>query len=89
MCGISGFVDPDKSTSKDKLLDVISRMTDTISHRGPDDSGVWVDKSKGIALGHRRLSIMDVSQSGHQPMETRCGRYIIIFNGEIYNYRAI
>jgi asparagine synthase (glutamine-hydrolysing) len=64
-------------------------MTDAIFHRGPDDAGVWLDESAGIALGHRRLSILDLSSEGHQPMVSACGRYVIAFNGEIYNYRDI
>ena len=64
-------------------------MTDALVHRGPDASGVWVDASCGIALGHRRLSIVDLSPLGMQPMESSSGRYWIVFNGEIYNYRAL
>jgi len=58
-------------------------------HRGPDDRGTWVDAETGIALGHRRLAILDLSPHGHQPMLSHGGRYIIVFNGEIYNYRAL
>lgn len=64
-------------------------MTNTISHRGPDASGAWVDKEVGVALGHRRLSILDLSPHGHQPMASASGRYVIAFNGEIYNHRAL
>lgn len=64
-------------------------MTDAITHRGPDDDGVWVDSTDGIALGHRRLSIVDLSPQGHQPMTSSSGRYVIAFNGEIYNHRAL
>jgi asparagine synthase (glutamine-hydrolysing) len=61
-------------------------MADTIAHRGPDDSGAWVDEDAGIALAFRRLAIVDLSPAGHQPMVSADGRYVIIFNGEIYNY---
>jgi len=64
-------------------------MTDSIAHRGPDDSGAWVDAKSGVALGHRRLSILDLSPQGHQPMTSASGRYVIVFNGEIYNHRAL
>jgi asparagine synthase (glutamine-hydrolysing) len=64
-------------------------MTDALSHRGPDDSGVWVDNDAGVALGHRRLAIVDVSSAGHQPMASMGGRYQIVYNGEIYNHLEI
>jgi len=61
----------------------------TIQHRGPDDAGVWLDEPAGIALGHHRLSIIDLSTAGHQPMMSISGRYVLIFNGEIYNHKDI
>jgi len=64
-------------------------MIDALRHRGPDDSGAWADAEAGIALGHRRLSILDLSPEGHQPMHSACGRYVITFNGEIYNFSAL
>jgi len=64
-------------------------MCNAILHRGPDDSGVWVDAAAQVALGHRRLSIVDLSEHGHQPMVSHCGRYVLAFNGEIYNHRLI
>jgi asparagine synthase (glutamine-hydrolysing) len=64
-------------------------MTAAIRHRGPDDAGCWSDTRIGLALGHRRLSIIDLSPEGHQPMASREGRYIISFNGEIYNFREL
>ena len=64
-------------------------MAERLVHRGPDDAGIWVDETAGIALAHRRLSILDLSAEGHQPMCSACGRYVIVFNGEIYNYLDI
>jgi asparagine synthase (glutamine-hydrolysing) len=64
-------------------------MTSCIAHRGPDDSGTWLDAATGIALGHRRLSVLDLSSEGHQPMASRDGRYVMVYNGEIYNFAAI
>src|SRR5260370_40715124 len=68
---------------------VVARMADQLSHRGPDDSGVWVDRQAGVAFGHRRLSILDLSPDGHQPMHSETGRYVIVFNGEIYNFAEL
>jgi asparagine synthase (glutamine-hydrolysing) len=64
-------------------------MAEALAHRGPDDSGVWVDPAGDVALGHRRLSILDLSPEGHQPMRSACGRYVIAFNGEIYNFQEL
>ncbi len=64
-------------------------MAATLHHRGPDDLGVWVDDQGVIALGHTRLSVLDLSTSGHQPMESTCGRYVLVYNGEIYNHQRI
>ncbi len=65
---------------------VVQQMSQTLLHRGPDDGGIWVDAEAGIALGHRRLSILDLSPEGHQPMHSASSRYVIVFNGEIYNF---
>jgi len=64
-------------------------MTESISHRGPDDSGVWSSREASIAFGQRRLAIIDLSPMGHQPMASAYGRYTITFNGEIYNFREL
>ncbi|MDD5428210.1 MAG: asparagine synthase (glutamine-hydrolyzing) [Candidatus Omnitrophica bacterium] len=89
MCGITGFIDRSAGQKADELEAVVSRMAGTMSHRGPDDKGAWVDVSAGVALGHRRLSIIDLSVEGHQPMASACGRYVIVFNGEIYNFKLL
>lgn len=88
MCGITGFMVPIFDTSSN-LRDVLTRMTNRLSHRGPDDSGVWLDEAAGIGLGHRRLSILDLSPEGRQPMASHCGRFIITYNGEVYNFIEI
>lgn len=85
MCGIAGFVVPLAST-REPAESVLAHMTGAIAHRGPDDRGSWVDGEVGVALGHRRLSILDLSPAGHQPMMSPSGQYVIVFNGEIYNH---
>lgn len=89
MCGLCGFVDRSPARDTPTRLAVLTAMAERIRHRGPDDSGSWQDAEAGIGLGHRRLSVLDLSPEGHQPMRSRCGRYVIAFNGEIYNYREI
>ena len=84
MCGLTGFFSP--TGLVENAAEVARRMADAIIHRGPDDSGVWVDEAAGVALAHRRLSILDLSPAGHQPMASNGGRYVIVFNGEIYNH---
>ena len=87
MCGIAGFWG--SGFSVDEAAEVLRRMTDAIRHRGPDDAGQWLDAEAGIALGHRRLSILDLSPEGHQPMVSASGSYVIVFNGEIYNWQDL
>ncbi|MBR8830403.1 MAG: Asparagine synthetase [glutamine-hydrolyzing] 1 [Chroococcopsis gigantea SAG 12.99] len=86
MCGIVGIWQTSPENSIEDLTSSISQMSATLIHRGPDDGGIWIDETLGIALGHRRLSILDLSPQGHQPMISADGRYIIVFNGEIYNF---
>lgn len=83
MCGLAGFLTTDASAPGSSEA-VATRMALAIQHRGPDDAGAWTDEQAGIALSHRRLSILDLSPAGHQPMHSACGRYVIAFNGEIY-----
>ena len=84
MCGIAGLVDA--SGKVGALGKAASMMASALAHRGPDASGVWVDEAIGIALAHRRLSVLELSAAGDQPMTSACGRYVIVFNGEIYNH---
>src|SRR5439155_1540690 len=84
MCGVTGFLD----TADRQCLDgdaVIVNMMNALTHRGPDASGIWIDAEARIALGHRRLSIVDLSEAGAQPMHSASGRFVISYNGEIYN----
>ena len=83
MCGITGF--SSKKFSKDDL----QKMTSRLSHRGPDAEGFFYDESKGLGLGHRRLSILDLSSAANQPFYSRDGRYVMIYNGEVYNFREV
>ena len=85
MCGFAGIIEPRPLPEWD-LRDPIARMNVTLAHRGPDDQGIWIDAQAGVALGHRRLSILDLSPLGHQPMVSHCGRFVLAFNGEIYNH---
>jgi asparagine synthase (glutamine-hydrolysing) len=85
MCGLTGFLAPGGFDAPSAELSV-RRMADALVHRGPDDAGVWVDGAAGVALGHRRLAILDLSPAGHQPMASACARFVLAFNGEIYNH---
>lgn len=88
MCGIAGFLTSAAETEFEMKM-VVTRMADQLVRRGPDDSGVWVDRQAGVALGHRRLSILDLSPDGHQPMHSGSGRYVMVFNGEVYNFAEL
>lgn len=89
MCGIAGFLDSPPSAGMDCFHSVIERMTKSLTHRGPNDQGLWVDEGAGVGLGHRRLSIIDLTPAGHQPMHSLSNRYVVVFNGEIYNFHEI
>lgn len=88
MCGIAGLWERD-GANVHGLKGRVAGMTETLTHRGPDDSGVWCNEEVGVAFGQRRLSIIDLSPMGHQPMHSGSGRYTIAFNGEIYNFREL
>jgi len=84
MCGLAGFLSTPEALAADSG-EIVREMADAVAHRGPDGHGVWIDKSAGIAFGHRRLSIVDLSPAGDQPMHSSDGRWVIIYNGELYN----
>lgn len=88
MCGIAGFVTSSPRSELDLRVEV-TQMASQLTHRGPDDCGVWADSQAGVGLGHSRLSILDLSAEGHQPMASASGRYMTVFNGEIYNFRSL
>lgn len=88
MCGICGVWSATTSTT-DELIDTARRMAAALAHRGPDSAGIWNAGSDGIALGHRRLSVVDLNTTGQQPMQLTGGRHVLIFNGEIYNHRMM
>ena len=89
MCGIVGFVDSSKASPAEEMRAIVGRMSASLIHRGPDDGGSWADSASGVALGHRRLSILDLTPEGHQPMLAADGRFVIVFNGEIYNFAEL
>ncbi|MGZ3357910.1 MAG: asparagine synthase (glutamine-hydrolyzing) [Xanthobacteraceae bacterium] len=89
MCGIAGMVDWRAATPADALRSIAEAMIETVRHRGPDAGEVWVEAEGGVALGQRRLAIIDLSPGGAQPMHSADRRFVITFNGEIYNYRDI
>ncbi|KIQ97253.1 Asparagine synthetase [glutamine-hydrolyzing] [Lysobacter sp. A03] len=89
MCGIAGAWTPTPRDSAEALAALGTRMGTAIAHRGPDDAGVWTDPASGLVLAHRRLAIVDLSPEGHQPMVSADSRWVIAFNGEIYNHRDL
>lgn len=89
MCGLAGFLNLNGGFRADAARDAALAMAASLRHRGPDDEGVWLDEHAGVALSHRRLAILDLSPQGHQPMVSACGRYVIAFNGEIYNHAEL
>jgi len=87
MCGIAGFIAKDGITGGE--LTALDKMVGALKHRGPDAFGHWINPKKNTVLGHTRLSILDLSENGAQPMTSACGRYTLSFNGEIYNDEEI
>ena len=88
MCGIVGVLSA-RAPGPLALDALLPQLRDTLVHRGPDDAGLWIDAEAGIALGHRRLAIVDLSAQGHQPMASASGRFQVVFNGEIYNHQSL
>lgn len=89
MCGLTGFWRLVVGATECELEGMAFKMAGSLAHRGPDDAGSWADSSEGVALGHRRLAVVDLTPAGHQPMNSPSGRYIIAFNGEIYNHISL
>ncbi len=89
MCGLTGFFEEADNRNPDVMQGIVREMATTLTLRGPDDSGEWVDANAGIALGFRRLAIVDLTPAGHQPMESASGRFMMVFNGEVYNFQEI
>ncbi len=89
MCGICGFLVRGEGFAAAELEPSVARMAETLRHRGPDASGTWVDAEAGVALGHRRLAIVDLTRDGAQPMISACGRFVLAYNGEVYNFREL
>ena len=86
MCGIAGILLKKSDNLNRRILE---KITNSVDHRGPDSFGYWSSNDGRIHLGHRRLSIIDLSNDGDQPMISSCGRYVITFNGEIYNFKKL
>ena len=88
MCGIAGFFSK-KPVTTESLQDFGIRACEALRHRGPDDSGIWSDSESGVVLSNTRLAVIDLSPEGKQPMTSSCGRYVIVFNGEVYNHMEL
>src|SRR5689334_4043138 len=86
MCGIAGILD---NSGNLPLEEVVRSMTSSLVHRGPDGEGIWLDARAGLALGHRRLAVVELSELGAQPMASAGGRFVVVFNGDVYNYREL
>jgi asparagine synthase (glutamine-hydrolysing) len=89
MCGFAGAMYLGDASRKADMREAVRAMTETLRLRGPDDSGLWADMDEGVALGHRRLSVIELSEQGHQPMVSPSGRFVAAYNGEIYNHLTI
>lgn len=89
MCGLTGFWGPEATLAGASAQAVLADMAGAIRHRGPDAEGLWHDPAHGIGLGHRRLSILDLSPAGAQPMDSAGGRFVVAYNGELYNHLAM
>ncbi len=89
MCGIAGFLSDSPLNASGEEQRILHAMTKAIAHRGPDSTDTWLDPETGVALGHLRLAILDLSKEGAQPMASACGRFVLIYNGETYNHLSL
>lgn len=89
MCGIAGAIFFHKPKNKKTIISIIDKMCGQMKRRGPDNTSYWFNKHKNVGFGHNRLAIIDLTEQANQPMISNCGRYIIVFNGEIYNYKTL
>jgi len=89
VCGIAGLFDPERRHPSQELAGLTAAMTATLAHRGPDDEGLWCHAEEGIVLGHRRLAVVELGPEGSQPMHSEDGRWVVVYNGELYNHRAL
>ena len=89
MCGLTGFWEFSSLNAAEKQKSFLKKMTSAITHRGPNSDGIWQDEAHNVNLGHRRLSIIDLTQAGHQPMISQNGQLTLIYNGEIYNHKDL
>ena len=89
MCGFAGFLECSVQRSRSESETLVQRMSAAMTHRGPDDAGIWLGENGRVAFGHRRLAILDTSTAGRQPMTSRCGRFVLAYNGEVYNFRQL
>jgi len=89
MCGICGYIEARPGRTGEEMEALALAMAEAIAHRGPDDFGAWAEAAAGVALGHRRLSILDLSPAGHQPMTSHDGRWVMVYNGEVYNFAEL
>ena len=90
MCGFAGVLSSGcEPLNVEDFRELLTRMGATLAHRGPDADGVWLEAQAGIGFAHRRLSIIDLSEAGRQPMASACGRFVIAYNGEIYNFTEL
>ena len=89
MCGLAGFFLSNKSIDRNRLIQNLNEMTSALIHRGPDAKNIWINNQTTLGLGHARLSIRDLSSLGNQPMFSSCGRYVMVYNGEIYSHKEL
>src|SRR6266852_6500041 len=89
MCGLAGALEPAGERSLEAWEKTLRAMANAIAHRGPDDDGHWVDRRAQVGFGFRRIAILDLTPEDHQPMVSADGRYVIVYNGEVYNFAAL